>query len=378
MENLLSGASHETLPDSFVFPAEQLPPASSAAVALPVIDLSGPRDEVRRAVLEAGKELGFFQVVNHGVPEQAVRDMEACCEEFFRLPAEDKAAFYSEDTGNPNRLFTSTTYGTGGERYWRDCLRLACGGFPVPAADAKNAWPDKPDGLREATERFVAPTRALGMELLRLLCEGVGLCPDYFEGDLSAGDVVVNVNHYPPCPDPARTLGLPPHCDRNLITLLLQGRVAGLQVSYRGDWIRVQPVPGAFVVNFGHQLEVHLSLCPSTVSFFFSLSACAVGVLNYLSCQTWRNVNGGRRCVQIATNGLLKSVEHRAAANAATPRTSVATFIMPTDDCLVAPAAELAAAGGGARYRAVTFREFMRVYKTVGARRESVEKAFKI
>ena len=88
----------------------------------------------------------IIQVVNHGVPEQAVRDMEACCEEFFRLPAEDKAAFYSEDTDKPNRLFTSTTYGTGGERYWRDCLRLACG-FPV-AADAKNAWPDKPDGLR--------------------------------------------------------------------------------------------------------------------------------------------------------------------------------------------------------------------------------------
>lgn len=85
-------------------------------------------------------------------------------------------------------------------------------------------------------------------------------------------------------------------------------------------------------------------------------------------------------CLQIATNGLLRSVEHRAAANAAVARTSVATFIMPTDDCLVAPAAELLAGdgGGGARYRAVTFREFMRVYKTVGARRESVEKAFKI
>nr|ACG46275.1 hyoscyamine 6-dioxygenase [Zea mays] len=335
MQNLLSGASHETLPDSFIFPAEQRPPASAAAVALPVIDLSGPRDEVRRAVLEAGKELGFFQVVNHGVPEQVVRDMEACCEEFFRLPAEDKAAFYSEDTSKPNRLFTSTTYGTGGERYWRDCLRLACG-FPV-AADARDAWPDKPDGLREAAERFVASTRRLNLELLRLLCEGVGLRADYFEGDLSAGDVVVNVNHYPPCPDPARTLGLPPHCDRNLITLLLQGSVAGLQVSYRGDWIRVQPVPGAFVVNFGHQLE-------------------------------------------IATNGLLKSIEHRAVASAAVPRTSVATFIMPTDDCLVAPAAELA--GGGdkppPRYRAVTFRDFMKVYKTVGARRESVEKAFKI
>ena len=105
-------------------------------------------------------------------------------------------------------------------------------------------------------ERFIAPTRALGMELLRLLCEGVGLRPDYFEGDLSAGDVVVNVNHYPPCPDPTATLGLPPHCDRNLLTLLLPSMVRGLEVAYQGDWIKVDPVPGAFVVNFGCQLEV--------------------------------------------------------------------------------------------------------------------------
>ncbi|TKW30618.1 hypothetical protein SEVIR_2G049600v4 [Setaria viridis] len=337
MENQLlsSAATHEALPDSFVFPPDQRPPASAAAVALPVIDLSRPRDEVRRDVLEAGKELGFFQVVNHGVPEQAMRDMESSCEEFFRLPAEDKAAFYTEDTDKPNRLFSSTVYGAGGERYWRDCLRLACP-FPLDSAATRNSWPDKPERLRPAVEAFVAAARALGMELLRLLCEGAGLRPDYFEGELSGGDVVMNVNHYPPCPDPERALGLPPHCDRNLITLLLPGTVPGLQVACRGDWIRVQPVPGAFVVNFGHQLE-------------------------------------------IATNGLLKSVEHRAVPNAAAARTSVATFILPTEDCLVAPAAELVAGEDNpARYRAVTFREFMRVYKTVGARRESVEKAFKI
>lgn len=101
-------------------------------------------------------------------------------------------------------------------------------------------------------------TRGLGIELLRLLCEGMGLRPDYFERDLTAGDVIINVNHYPPCPDPSLTLGLPPHCDRNLITLLLQGDVFGLQVSYNGDWINVDPVPDAFVVNFGHLLEVRI------------------------------------------------------------------------------------------------------------------------
>ena len=105
-------------------------------------------------------------------------------------------------------------------------------------------------------ERFTVQTRGLGMEVLRLLCEGLGLRPDYLEGDISGGDVVLHVNHYPPCPDPTATLGLPPHCDRNLLTLLVPSMVRGLEVAYKGDWIKVDPVPGAFVVNFGCQLEV--------------------------------------------------------------------------------------------------------------------------
>ncbi|KAM0882896.1 hypothetical protein ACQ4PT_031999 [Festuca glaucescens] len=281
MEKLLSSAasSHKTVP-------ELRPPALAAApVSLPVIDLSRSRDEVRSAVLRAGKEFGFFQVINHDVPERTMRELEVACVDFFRLPAADKAAFYSEDTEQTNRLFSSTI---------------------------------------------------VGMELLRLLCGGIGLRPDYFEGDISGGEVILNANHYPPCPDPGLTLGLPPHCDRNLITVLLQpGYVCGLQVSYDGGWIDVEPVPGALVINFGHQLE-------------------------------------------IATNGLLRSVEHRAVANAAVARTSVAAFIMPTMDCVVEPAKELAGKGSPAKYRSITFRDFMRVYKTVGARRESVEKAFRI
>ncbi|XP_020163628.2 2'-deoxymugineic-acid 2'-dioxygenase-like [Aegilops tauschii subsp. strangulata] len=146
MANLLSSApSHATLPDCFVFLPDQRPPASSQAVSLPVIDLCRGRDEVRRAVLDAGKELGFFQVVNHGVSAEVIRHMEAVCEEFFWLPAEEKVAFYSEDTGKPNRLFSSTTYELGGEKYWRDSLRLACGS---PVGDTKNNWPDKPQKLR--------------------------------------------------------------------------------------------------------------------------------------------------------------------------------------------------------------------------------------
>ena len=87
MENLLSSAaSHETLPESFVFAPDQRPPVSAADVALPVIDLAlaRPRDEVRRAVLEAGKELGFFQVPTYAAscsaapPGSLVRSPSLC------------------------------------------------------------------------------------------------------------------------------------------------------------------------------------------------------------------------------------------------------------------------------------------------------------
>jgi 2'-deoxymugineic-acid 2'-dioxygenase / mugineic-acid 3-dioxygenase len=92
---------------------------------------------------------------------------------------------------------------------------------------------------------------------LNLIAEGLGLEKDYFCGDLSKGTTKMEVNYYPQCPDPSLTMGLLPHCDRQLITVLAQGTAAcGLQAKYKEGWIDVKPIPNAFVVNFGHQLEV--------------------------------------------------------------------------------------------------------------------------
>ncbi|XP_037446006.1 2'-deoxymugineic-acid 2'-dioxygenase-like [Triticum dicoccoides] len=323
-------SSQGAVPERFLM---RLAAASPTLVSLPVIDLSRGRDEVRHAVLHAGKEIGFFQVINHGMPERTMREMEMACGDFFRLPTTDKATLYSEDTGQTNRLFSSTMYrSAAGESYSCHCLHLAC----HPVERTKPAWPEKPAGLRPALENFIVPARSIAMELLRLLCEGVGLRPDYFEGGLTGGDVIVDASHYPPCADPGLTLGLPPRYDRNLITVLLQpGYVRGLQVLYNGDWVDVEPIPGALGISFGHQLE-------------------------------------------IATNGALRSVERRTVANAVVGRTSVAATIMPTMDCVVGPAKELVGEGRPARYRSVAFRDFMHVYKTLGACKESVEEALKI
>ncbi|KAL6643980.1 hypothetical protein ACP70R_018746 [Stipagrostis hirtigluma subsp. patula] len=322
MESILElNPSHQSLHDGFVVPPDQLPPATSAAavVSLPVIDMSRNRDDVRRAILDAGKEIGLFQVINHGVPEEVMQEMEAVCEEFFQMPAADKADFYSEDKTKRNRLFSGTTYETGGDKYLLECLRLACS---FPAGDSATEWPDKPHRLREVVEKYTTQTRGVGMEVLRLLCEGTGLRPDYFDGDISGGDVVIGINHYPRCPNPDATLGLPPHCDRNLITLILPGPVHGLEVAYKGDWIKVDPVPNALTVVLGLQLEV-------------------------------------------VTNGMLKSNEHRVMTNTAKARTSVVVFIEPTPDCLIGPAEEFLSEDNPPCYRTLTFSEFKRIFSVV-------------
>lgn len=92
---------------------------------------------------------------------------------------------------------------------------------------------------------------------MNLFGEGLGLEYGYFDNDLT-GSILLSVNHYPPCPEPNLTLGITKHSDPNLITILLQDDVSGLQVFKDGEWIAVEALPHAFVINVGYQLQVHL------------------------------------------------------------------------------------------------------------------------
>jgi 2'-deoxymugineic-acid 2'-dioxygenase / mugineic-acid 3-dioxygenase len=116
----------------------------------------------------------------------------------------------------------------------------------------------------EVFEKFVVQARGMGLDILQLLCESLGLRSGYFEGEQTDGNVFVSIINYPPCPNASSTLGLPPHCDRNLFTMVLSGTVPGLEVFYNGDWLKVEPVRNAFVINFGIQLEVKYIMYIST------------------------------------------------------------------------------------------------------------------
>ncbi|KAL6635368.1 hypothetical protein ACP70R_028039 [Stipagrostis hirtigluma subsp. patula] len=333
-EPLSNGAAYQSVPESYVFPEHKRPGSSpSSAATIPVVDLGGDdHGEAVELIMEAGRQFGFFQVVNHGVPDEVMSEMMSAAEEFFMLPTEEKMTHYSTDGKKLPRFHTSI--GNDDEKllYWRDCLKLGC----YPFEQFKHQWPEKPASLRAALEAYTAVARAVALRLLRLTAAGLGLDDGHFEGQLSGGPVIMNVNHYVPCPDPSVTLGLAPHCDPNLVTLLMANGVAGLQTRHGGGgWVDVEPLPGALVVNFGHQMEV-------------------------------------------VSNGGVRGGEHRVVTNARAARTSLATFVMPEMGCSVAPAPGLVPDGEAPLYKPYTYQEFLGVYTSAAGDRDAVMARFQI
>lgn len=62
---------------------------------IPLVDLSKP--DARSLIVNACEEFGFFKVINHGVPMEAISQLESEAMNFFSLPLIEK-----EKAGPPN------------------------------------------------------------------------------------------------------------------------------------------------------------------------------------------------------------------------------------------------------------------------------------
>jgi isopenicillin N synthase-like dioxygenase len=98
--------------------------------------------------------------------------------------------------------------------------------------------------------------RGVALRLLEAISESLGLEADFLDKALGKHEQHMAINYYPKCPNPELTFGLPAHSDPNVLTLLLQDEVPGLQVFNNGHWIAVNPIPNSFVINIGDQLQV--------------------------------------------------------------------------------------------------------------------------
>lgn len=319
---LSTGIPHKTLPDNYTRPESQRPNLSQVSDCedVPVINLAAEdHSQILQQVSHACTHYGFFQVKNHGVSKKLTEEMQKVAQEFFKLPVEEKMKLYSDDPTKTLRLSTSFNVKKEEVHNWRDYLRLHC----WPLEKYVPEWPSNPPSFKEVVSMYIKEVRELGFRIQELISESLGLEKDYLKNALRDQAQHMAVNYYPECPEPEMTYGLPGHTDPNALTILLQDlHVSGLQILKDGIWLAVKPQPDAFVINIGDQL-------------------------------------------QALSNGLYKSVWHRAVVNADKPRLSIASFLCPSDSALISAPRLLTAEGSSAVYRDFTYPEY---YKTFWSR----------
>ena len=113
-------------------------------------------------------------------------------------------------------------------------------------------------------EEYSKRIKEMARELVRGISESLGLeaCNIEKAADLESSSTLFAANLYPPCPQPQLARGLPPHSDQCLLTVLLQNHVAGLQILHDHQWLTVNPIPNALLVNTADQLEVRTHAIP--------------------------------------------------------------------------------------------------------------------
>ncbi|KAI4312917.1 hypothetical protein MLD38_037705 [Melastoma candidum] len=88
---------------------------STVAPEIPVIDMSklGDRSSRKETEMErlhsACRDWGFFQLINHGIPEDVLQDMKIDMEEFFKLPLPEKMAYEKSLNGLDGLLRCGTS-----------------------------------------------------------------------------------------------------------------------------------------------------------------------------------------------------------------------------------------------------------------------------
>ncbi|KAG9443179.1 hypothetical protein H6P81_019033 [Aristolochia fimbriata] len=291
-------------------------------IDLAALEEAGEEAAAAEQICGAARKLGFFQVVNHGVPLEVLEKAKRAAHRFFELSPEKKAV-YLKGRGPCSNVFYGTSFSPEMEESleWKDYLSMVY----VGDDEAMAFWPPE---CRDAALEYLRSARKMKRMILTTLVRGLGVEVEDFDSLISQYTEAnaVNMNYYPICPSPELTVGVGRHSDLAALTILLQDDIGGLYVKVEGQgWIDIPPVEGALVINVGDTLE-------------------------------------------ILSNGCYKSAEHRVLASSTRPRVSVPIFVSPRPHTMIGPLKGLPEKDGKRVYRDLLFGEYMDNYFGAGHR----------
>ncbi|CAH2042897.1 unnamed protein product [Thlaspi arvense] len=171
---------------------------------------------------------------------------------------------------------------------------------------------------REVLELYAMEVKKLAMTILGQMAKALKMDNEEMTELFTVGVQSMRINYYPPCPEPDMAMGFTPHSDAVALTILYQlNDTEGLQIRKEGKWVSVRPLQNAFVVNVGDIME-------------------------------------------IVSNGVYKSIEHRATVNSTKERLSIATFYSSNLESELGPARRLVGLDNPAIFRQIPFEEYFK------------------
>jgi isopenicillin N synthase-like dioxygenase len=240
------------------------------AAAIPVIDLATLNDggtahhrDIAAAFLSAARQVGFFYIKNHGVPDDLIDEAFAVSAAFFTRSVDEKDSVRVNDR---HRGFLRVGQAKMQGSLTKDLKESFIWGREFPAdsplfADntmlGPNQWPASVPQMPQVLNAYFEACIDLGKSLLRVFAVALEMDPEYFtyqfESTISRGSAL----YYPPQPPDLgdKQFGVAPHTDYGCLTLLSQDDAGGLQVlGSKGNWINATPIKGTYVVNVGDLL----------------------------------------------------------------------------------------------------------------------------
>ncbi|KAJ1430558.1 Oxoglutarate/iron-dependent dioxygenase [Sesbania bispinosa] len=185
-------------------------------------------------------------------------------------------------------------------------------------------------------ESYYAKMNKLAIQIFELMAKALTIDTAEITKLFAVGTQATTLNYYPACPQPDLVLGLNPHSDAGGLTIVLQANeVEGLQIRKDGLWIPVKPLPNAFIINIGDMLEV-------------------------------------------ITNGVYRSIEHRVTVNSEKERLSIATFNNPSIESVLVPSPSLVTPTTPAVFRKISFAEYLKDYLSQERRSKSLLDSIRI
>ncbi|KAJ4288058.1 hypothetical protein N0V90_012075 [Kalmusia sp. IMI 367209] len=201
---------------------------------------------------------GFFQITGHNVPlelQQAIMDWN---KRFFDLSLEQKMELLKSQILEEGTLpelkegfYIGDEISKSHPYFLNKKLNSGPNMWPSPSV-----LPDVADFKKTSLEYYYKVVD-LAKDILKVLAQTLDLEESWFDEFAEGAVATMRLLHYPSQPpdSPQKlTRGIGAHTDFGTITILLQDKVAGLQVldNQTKEWLDVEPTPGAFVVNLGN------------------------------------------------------------------------------------------------------------------------------